>query len=46
MKKGDWGKAEEYFKQVLVDEPNSADVYYHLGDVYRFEGNIPGAGNI
>lgn len=36
--KGDWAKAEEYFKQVLVDEPNSADVYYHLGDVYRFEG--------
>lgn len=36
--KGDWAKAEEYFKQVLVDEPNSADVYYHLGDIYRFEG--------
>lgn len=41
--KGDWVKAEEYFKQVLVDEPNSADVYYHLGDVYRFQGKYSDA---
>ena len=36
--KEDWTKAAEYFKQVLVDEPNSADIYYHLGNTYRFMG--------
>jgi tetratricopeptide (TPR) repeat protein len=36
--KGNWTSAIDYFKQVLVDEPNSPDIYYHLGDIYRFEG--------
>lgn len=36
--KGDWAKAADFFNQVLVDEPNDADVYYHLGDVYRYQG--------
>ena len=36
--KEDWGNAVEYFQQVIASEPNSADVYYHLGDVYRFQG--------
>lgn len=36
--KGDWAKAADFFDQVLVDEPYDADVYYHLGDVYRYQG--------
>jgi len=36
--KGNWDSALEYFNQVLVDEPNSPDIYYHIGDVYRFQG--------
>jgi tetratricopeptide (TPR) repeat protein len=36
--KGDWASAINYFKQVLADEPNDTDVYYHLGDIYRFQG--------
>ena len=35
---GNWVNAADYFKQVLASEPNDADVYYHLGDVYRFQG--------
>jgi tetratricopeptide (TPR) repeat protein len=41
--KGDWVKAADYFKQVLVSEPNAADIYYHLGDVYRFQGAFENA---
>lgn len=33
-----WPKVVEYLNQVLVDEPNSPDVLYHLGDAYRFLG--------
>jgi tetratricopeptide (TPR) repeat protein len=36
--KGNWDSALEYFNQVLIDEPNSPDIYYHNGDVYRFQG--------
>jgi tetratricopeptide (TPR) repeat protein len=36
--KGNWDSAIEYLNQVLVDEPNSPDIYYHLGDIYRFQG--------
>ena len=41
--KGDWVKAADYFKQVLASEPNAADIYYHLGDVYRFQGAFDNA---
>jgi tetratricopeptide (TPR) repeat protein len=41
--KGDWDKAANYLKQVLTDEPNSADIYYHLGDTYRFKGSYADA---
>ena len=36
--KGNWDSALDYFNQVLVDEPNSPDIYYHIGDIYRFQG--------
>jgi tetratricopeptide (TPR) repeat protein len=36
--KGNWDSALTYFNQVLVDEPNSPDIYYHIGDIYRFQG--------
>lgn len=38
--KGDWVKALEYFQQVLATEPGSADIWYHIGEVYRFQGLI------
>lgn len=38
-----WPKVVEYLNQVLVDEPNSPDVLYHLGDAYRFLGKYPEA---
>ncbi|MHC1740297.1 MAG: tetratricopeptide repeat protein [Anaerolineaceae bacterium] len=41
--KGDWAKAADYFKQVLAAEPNAADIYYHLGDIYRFQGDYSNA---
>ena len=31
-----WPKVVDYLSQVLNSEPNSPDVYYHLGDAYRF----------
>jgi tetratricopeptide (TPR) repeat protein len=41
--KKDWTNAVTYFNQVLTAEPQDADVYYHLGDVYRFEGDYASA---
>jgi FOG: TPR repeat len=41
--KGNWAEAIDYFQQVLVSEPNDADVYYHIGDVYRFQGKYSNA---
>lgn len=41
--KQDWAKAIDYFQQVLDVEPNDADVYYHMGDAYRFEGDYANA---
>ena len=38
--KGNWDSAIEYLNQVLVAEPNSPDIYYHLGDIYRFQGKF------
>jgi tetratricopeptide (TPR) repeat protein len=37
--KKDWASAASYFQQVLQVEPNDADVYFHLGNVYRYQGN-------
>ena len=37
--KKDWATAAGYFQQVLQVEPNDADVYFHLGNVYRYQGN-------
>ena len=34
----DWPLALEYFQQVLYVEPTSADIQYHIGEVYRFQG--------
>jgi tetratricopeptide (TPR) repeat protein len=36
--KGNWPSAIDFFKQVLESEPNSPDIYYHIGDCYRFLG--------
>lgn len=41
--KGDWAQALDYFQQVLDVEPNDADIYYHMGDVYRFQGDYANA---
>jgi tetratricopeptide (TPR) repeat protein len=41
--KGNWTEAADYFQQVLASESNDADVYYHLGDVYRFENKYANA---
>jgi tetratricopeptide (TPR) repeat protein len=41
--KGEWAQALVYFQQVLDVEPNDADVYYHMGDVYRFQGDYASA---
>ena len=38
--KGNWDSAIDYLNQVLVDEPNSPDIYYHLGNIYRFQGKF------
>lgn len=37
-KKEDWVNALEFFQQVLASEPASADIWYHIGEVYRFQG--------
>lgn len=36
--KREWVKAIEFFQQVLAAEPNSADIWYQIGEVYRFQG--------
>ncbi|MCX6055294.1 MAG: tetratricopeptide repeat protein [Chloroflexi bacterium] len=33
----EWDKALEYFKQVLSVEPNSADLQFLIGEIYRFQ---------
>ena len=43
--KGDWVNALEFFRQVLATEPNAADIWYHIGEVYRFQGLIKEAGS-
>jgi tetratricopeptide (TPR) repeat protein len=34
----DWARALDYFNQVLYSEPASADIHYHIGEIYRFQG--------
>lgn len=36
--KEDWGNALEFFQQVLAAEPESADIWYHIAEIYRFQG--------
>jgi len=33
-----WAQALEFFEQVLYSEPASADIWYHMGEIYRFQG--------
>lgn len=35
---GEWDKAIGYFRQVISIEPESADVFYLIGDIYRQQG--------
>jgi tetratricopeptide (TPR) repeat protein len=35
----DWGRAVEFLKQVIQEEPGSADLHYLLGEIYRQQGN-------
>ncbi len=41
--KNDWPRALEYFKQVLTTEPNSPDIQYYIGEVYRFQQSYKNA---
>jgi tetratricopeptide (TPR) repeat protein len=38
LERGEWDKAIEYFRQVISVEPDSADVYYQIGEIYRQQG--------
>lgn len=38
--RGDLGAFKEYLQQVLAAEPNSADIYYLLGEAERKNGNL------
>lgn len=42
--KKDWPHALEYFRQALDAEPASADIQYHIGEIYRFQGMVAEAG--
>ncbi len=35
----DWGRAAEFLKQVIQEEPGAADLHYLLGEIYRQQGN-------
>lgn len=37
-KEGEWDKAIEYFRQVISLEPEAADVYYQIAEIYRQQG--------
>ncbi len=41
--KNDWTRALEYFKQVLTTEPDSPDIQYYIGEVYRFQESYKNA---
>lgn len=40
---GDWDTFIQNMIIIATLEPESADVYYYLGEGYRFQGNAPGA---
>lgn len=37
--KGDWDAAIKGLQEVIRAEPDAADMYYYLGEAYRFKGN-------
>jgi tetratricopeptide (TPR) repeat protein len=37
--KGDWDAAIKGLQEVIKVEPDAADMYYYLGEAYRFQGN-------
>jgi tetratricopeptide (TPR) repeat protein len=39
----DWGRAAEFLKQVIQEEPGSADLHYLMGEIYRQQGNTKDA---
>lgn len=39
----DWGRAAELLKQVIAEEPGSADLHYLLGEIYRMQKNYKDA---
>ncbi len=41
--KNDWEAAVKGLQQAIQAEPNGADLYYYLGEAYRFQGNPSGA---
>jgi tetratricopeptide (TPR) repeat protein len=41
--KGDWDAVISGMQQILKDEPQSADVYYYIGEAYRFKGDYANA---
>jgi tetratricopeptide (TPR) repeat protein len=37
--RGDWEAALTYFVHAATLEPNAPDLYYHMGEIYRFMGD-------
>jgi tetratricopeptide (TPR) repeat protein len=42
-KKGDWDGFIQNMRLIARAEPNSADVYYYIGEAYRFKGDASSA---
>ncbi|MBN2256291.1 MAG: tetratricopeptide repeat protein [Anaerolineaceae bacterium] len=40
LERGEWDKAIDYFRQVISVEPDAADVYYQIGEIYRQQGKF------
>ncbi|MGE5643358.1 MAG: tetratricopeptide repeat protein [Byssovorax cruenta] len=41
--KGNWDEVIRGMQEILKLEPQSADVYYYIGEAYRFKGEYPNA---
>lgn len=39
FERGDWPNTISYLQQVVAVEPEAPDLYYFIGEAYRFEGN-------
>jgi len=39
FERGDWPNTIAYLQQVTAVEPDAPDLYYFIGEAYRFEGN-------